>query len=142
MQAAADERYVLRNARHLAADYVLRSVREGDVVVDATMGNGADTLFLAKLVGDTGRVYAFDVQKEALENTRARLEEAGVGERAVLLLAGHETMREHVKEAPQAVMFNLGWLPGAAHAVTTYTHTTLEAVNAAIEMVDAWACLN
>ena len=67
---AHEERYVLRNARHLAADYMMRTIREGDTVVDATMGNGKDTLFLAELVGPKGRVHAFDVQPEAVERTR------------------------------------------------------------------------
>lgn len=129
------ERYTLRNARHLAADYIRRTVREGDTVVDATMGNGGDTLFLAEIVGETGRVYGFDVQKEAVERTRARLESAGVQERATLLLAGHETMSEHVHDAPVAVMFNLGWLPGSEHIVTTRTETTLKAVGAAVDMI-------
>lgn len=135
MAAEAEARYTLRNARCLAADYLSRCVREGDTVVDATMGNGGDTLFLCGLVGETGRVIAFDVQEAAVSRTRERLAQAGVLERAQLLLAGHETMREHVQEPVQAVMFNLGWLPGAAHAVTTRVETTLAAVYAAVELL-------
>lgn len=105
-----EERFVLRNARHLAADYMKAILRHGDVAVDATMGNGKDTQFLCELAGEEGHVYAFDVQKEAVERTAARLKEAGYENRATLLLAGHETMKEHVKSAPRVVMFNLGWL--------------------------------
>ena len=130
-----EERFVLRNARHLAADYMTRAVREGDVVVDATMGNGKDTLFLCGLVGKSGHVYAFDVQAEAVARTRERIAEAGCAARTTLLLAGHETMAEHVAGPVQAVMFNLGWLPGAEHAVTTRTETTLTAVRAAAELI-------
>ena len=129
------ERYTLRNARHLAADYMIRTIREGDTVVDATMGNGKDTLFLCELVGKSGHVYAFDVQAEAVERTRERVEEAGFSGRTTLLLAGHETMKEHVPAGVQAVMFNLGWLPGAEHIVTTQTQTTLKAVSAALELI-------
>ena len=129
------ERYVLRNARHLAADYMIRTIREGDTVVDATMGNGKDTLFLCDLVGETGHVYAFDVQAEAVERTRERVREAGFEDRTTLLLAGHETMAEHIKAPVQAVMFNLGWLPGAQHIVTTKTDTTIKAVHAALELI-------
>ena len=135
MNERMDERYVLRNARHLAADYMMRTIREGDTVVDATMGNGKDTLFLCGLVGETGHVYAFDVQAEAVERTRERVQEAGYETRTTLLLAGHETMAEHVKEPVQAVMFNLGWLPGAEHIVTTRTETTLRAVSAALNLI-------
>lgn len=130
-----DERFVLRNARILAADYMTRAVREGDVVVDATMGNGKDTLFLCGLVGEEGHVYAFDVQAEAVARTRERVAEAGYASRTTLLLAGHETMAEHVSGPVQAVMFNLGWLPGAEHIVTTRTETTLTAVRAAAELI-------
>ena len=132
---AVCERFVLRNARHLAADYMIRTIREGDTVVDATMGNGKDTLFLCELVGQSGHVYAFDVQAEAVERTRARVKEAGFESRTTLLLAGHETMTENIKEPVRAVMFNLGWLPGAEHVVTTQTETTLKAVNAALELI-------
>ena len=129
------ERYTLRNARHLAADYMMRTIKEGDTVVDATMGNGKDTLFLCDLVGESGHVYAFDVQAEAVERTRERVEEAGYTARTTLLLAGHETMKEHVPASVQAIMFNLGWLPGAQHVVTTQTETTLKAVSAALDLI-------
>ena len=94
-----EERFVLRNARHLAAGYMNAILRHGDVAVDATMGNGKDTQFLCELVGEEGHVYAFDVQKEAVERTAARLKEAGYENRATLLLAGHETMKERSKRA-------------------------------------------
>ena len=129
------ERFVLRNARHLAADYMVRTIRPGDTVVDATMGNGKDTLFLAELVGETGHVYAFDVQAEAVARTQERVCEAGYDARTTLLLAGHETMAEHVPQGVRAIMFNLGWLPGAAHIVTTKTNTTLAAVEAAVNLL-------
>lgn len=129
------ERFVLRNARHLAADYMRRTICPGDTVVDATMGNGKDTLFLAELVGESGHVYAFDVQEEAVARTRERVQEAGFLERVTLLLAGHETMAQHVPHGARAIMFNLGWLPGAAHAVTTKMDTTLTAVDAAVRLI-------
>ena len=134
-QQPQEEPFTLRNARHLAADYMRRAIREGDAVIDATMGNGKDTLFLCELVGNSGHVYAFDVQEEAVARTRERVAEAGFANRTTLLLAGHETMVEHVKEPVQAVMFNLGWLPGAEHIVTTQTETTLKAVRAALELI-------
>lgn len=130
-----EARFMLSNARRLAADYVRRTVLPGDTVVDATMGNGHDTLFLCGLVGENGRVYAFDVQPEALASTGARLEQAHMRGRATLLQAGHETMERHVEGQPSAVMFNLGWLPGAAHGVTTKVETTLAAAQAALRLI-------
>ena len=124
-----------RSARFWAAELVGAALCPGARAVDATMGNGGDTLWLCERVGEDGRVYAFDVQPEAVARTRARLDEAGLGERAALFCAGHERMAELVPEPVDAVMFNLGWLPGAAHAVTTRTETTLAAAEAALTLL-------
>lgn len=124
-----------RSARFWARELIEDAVLEGAQVIDATMGNGHDTLWLCELVGESGRVYAFDVQPEAVERTRQRLIDAGVADRARLFCAGHERMGEFVNEGVDAVVFNLGWLPGAEHGVTTRTDTTLRAVNAALELL-------
>lgn len=73
--------------------------------------------------------------RKRLTGTAARLEEAGMRNRATLILAGHETMRNHVLVSPRVVMFNLGWLPGAEHVVTTKTETTMQAAEAALDLV-------
>ena len=125
-----------RSARFWAAELIERALYPGAVAVDATLGNGHDALWLCGLVGENGRVYGFDVQAEAVERSRARLEEAGVEDRATLILDGHQNMISYVApESADAVMFNLGWLPGAAHGVTTRTETTLHAVNAALTVL-------
>ena len=124
-----------RSARFWAAELIEPALYDGARAVDATMGNGQDTLWLCRRVGEAGRVYAFDVQPEAVARTRQRLEDAGVAQRAELNCLGHERMAEVVPGPVDAVMFNLGWLPGAAHAVTTRTETTLLAVNAALGLL-------
>ena len=108
---------------------------DGARAIDATMGNGHDTQWLCELAGENGRVYAFDVQEEAVERTHERLRSAGLEERAVLFCAGHERMEKYVPEHVDAIVFNLGWLPGAEHGVTTQTNTTLQAVAAALELL-------
>jgi len=125
--------FVLRSARYVATDYLRQVVEKGDTVVDATMGNGHDTRWLCELAGENGCVYAFDVQAEAVARTEAALRDAGLISRARLFCAGHERMREFVTEPVDAIVFNLGWLPGAEHGVTTLTQTTLQAVNAGLE---------
>ena len=127
--------FELRSARFLAADILLRTVEAGDAVVDATMGNGHDTLFLCSLVGETGRVYAFDIQPDAVEATLTRLAEAGMADRAELFCTGHEHMAEKVPGPIRAAVFNLGWLPGGDHGITTRTETTLRAVSQALELL-------
>lgn len=123
-----------RSARFWAAELIKGALFAGACAVDATLGNGHDALWLCRLVGEEGRVYGFDVQTEAVERSRARLMDAGVEERATLILDGHQNMASYVPaESADVVMFNLGWLPGAAHGVTTQTDTTLQAVNAALD---------
>lgn len=125
----------LGGAREWARAFIENNVKEGAKVIDATMGNGYDTLWLARLVGETGKVYAFDVQKEALENTRKRLEEENVLSRAVLYLKGHENIGLTVRSMVDAVVFNLGWLPGFEKSVRTKCETTLSAVSQALSML-------
>lgn len=119
-----------------AHEVVRAAVRAGDTVVDATIGNGHDTLFLARLVGPSGRVFGFDVQEEALTNTKRRLEESDeeLGE-VTLVQTGHETMSAHVSVEVSAVMFNLGYLPGGDHQVTTQRESTRQALNSAWELL-------
>ena len=115
--------------------FVLQHLKEGEVAVDFTMGNGNDTLFLSNAVGKEGRVYAFDIQEAALESTRARLVSENAPENYTLICASHHRVKEFVKEPIKAGMFNLGYLPGAAHSVTTLRETTMAAVQAAIELL-------
>lgn len=112
----------------------------GDAVLDATCGNGHDTLFLVRLVGPAGHVYAMDVQAAAVEETHKRLIEAGIPETGFTLIhAGHETMAENLPAAHcgklAGIMFNLGYLPGSDKSVITRTETTLLAVAVALEML-------
>ena len=125
----------LRNARYLARDFLDGLIQPGDAVVDATMGNGHDTLYLAQKVGESGRVWAFDVQQAALDATRRRLEDNGCADRVRLILDSHANMAAYVDEPPSAILFNLGWLPTGDHSVTTRVDSTLSAVSAAMELV-------
>ena len=116
--------------------FILEHLGEGDVAVDFTMGNGNDTLFLSKTVGERGRVYAFDIQEEALTSTEAHLRECGAPENYTLICASHHRVKEFVKEPIKAGMFNLGYLPRSGKkSVTTMRETTMPAVEAAIELL-------
>jgi tRNA A58 N-methylase Trm61 len=110
-------------------------VSGGDTVIDATVGNGYDTLFLAELVGDNGLVYGFDIQKEAVQFTRERLKASGMDKRVRLVCDGHERMDRYITGMVKAAVFNLGYLPGGCHRITTLTDTTLTAVNKSLEML-------
>ncbi|MFK7909035.1 MAG: class I SAM-dependent methyltransferase [Akkermansiaceae bacterium] len=125
-----------------AHSIVSRLVREGDSVVDATIGNGHDTLFLANCVGLNGRVIGFDVQEEALRATQQRLFDAGISEHAFELHAvSHERMKTYLTDEIAAVMFNLGYLPGSDKVTITQAETTLQALDAALRSLRAGGVL-
>lgn len=126
---------ILKQALSQSHEYAERVVEKGDVVVDATMGNGHDTVFLARLTGSTGKVYAFDIQQEALANTQKRLEQEGLLERCVLIRDGHENMKKYISQPVKLVIFNLGYRPGGDHTVCTRGETTLEAIRSAFELL-------
>ena len=124
------------------AHWMLKDIiKTNDVVVDATMGNGYDTQFLAELGAN---VYAFDVQEEALNSTEKRLDDAGIKNQIFeknlsnlltepsvnLVLSGHEKLSEYVKEPIKAAIFNLGYLPKTDKSVVTKADTTLTALDA------------
>ncbi|WP_325176651.1 class I SAM-dependent methyltransferase [Paenibacillus alkalitolerans] len=117
-------------------------MRPGDIAVDATVGNGHDTLFLCRLVGPGGHVYGTDIQAEAVTSARARLCEEGVAAGTFTLWqADHSRLAELLPGETQrrvaAVMFNLGYLPGGDHATITTAGTTIRALEAAVEALRA-----
>ena len=116
-------------------NFVLAHLKEGDVCADFTMGNGYDTLFLSRTVGENGKVYAFDIQPAAAENTRRRLVEANAPLNYTLINDSHHRLKEYIKEPIKAGMFNLGWLPGGDKSVTTLRETTLAALRDAISIL-------
>mgnify|MGYP001364845713 CR=1 FL=1 len=118
---------------------IKQSIQPGDIVIDATVGNGHDTCFLAECVGPAGKVYGFDIQSLALNRAAARLEQQNLSERVQLFLDGHEKMRQHIPVehhgAIRAVMFNLGYLPGSDKSVTTQADTTIAALEEALRIL-------
>lgn len=113
---------VLSYSKLICKEYI----KEGDFVVDATMGKGADTIFLSELVGETGKVYAFDIQQEAYNITKNKLAEKNLINRCTLILDGHENIDKYIFDNNiKAVIYNLGYLPGANHNITTKKENTL-----------------
>ncbi len=103
------------------------------LAIDATCGNGHDTLFLLQC--GFAPVIGFDVQRQAIENTQRRCAEAGFAELR-LLHTGHQNMHQELNElglnqAPQCVVFNLGYLPSADKQITTQADYSVKAVQQA-----------
>lgn len=117
----------------LAHEILRPIILPGDRVIDATAGNGHDTVFLAECVGPKGKVLAFDVQLEALDSARSRVAGAGWVE---FFHTSHGTMGEHAAAGTVAVvMFNLGYLPGQDHAITTESNETVAALAVAARLL-------
>jgi len=110
------------------------------IAIDATAGNGFDTLFLASHLSK-GHLYAFDIQQQAIDQTQKRLNKAGLAERVTLICDGHEVMRKRIPEVTHGkvdiILFNLGYLPRTDKSIITQQSTTLQALNSAIGLLSA-----
>jgi SAM-dependent methyltransferase len=112
-------------------------VKPGDLVVDATCGNGKDTLVLARLIGETGTLIGLDIQEAALTQTRTLLEKELPRkqlDRISLLLQSHETFPS-LAEKPKLIVYNLGYLPGGDKKITTEAETTLKSLKESLLLV-------
>jgi tRNA A58 N-methylase Trm61 len=129
---------ILSFAHHLAE----QRIKPGDTVIDATLGNGNDTLFLAKLVGPAGTVHGFDVQREAIERTTERMERELPQQNRPAIIYHHRSHAELLQAIPESaygqvstVMFNLGYLPKADHSIITLPESTLPALDASTTLI-------
>jgi len=111
-------------------------LHDADRAVDATMGNGYDTVFLAKQVGQHGKVYAFDVQQAALTATQTRLDDEGLSDQVKLIHDSHQHLAKHLSEdgvkSVRCIIFNLGYLPGSDKTILTTPASTIAALNTAV----------
>jgi len=116
-----------------------KAVSTGDYAVDATAGNGHDTLFLTKLVGEEGHVFSFDIQEQAINETKKRLQANDTDHLATLFLNSHDQLKEllpaecHGKVT--GAVFNLGYLPGGDKQVVTMSHSTIAAIEQLLDIM-------
>ncbi len=101
--------------------------------IDATCGNGFDTLFLAELVNEN--VYAFDIQDIAIKNTQEILQGKNLDHKVKLIKSGHENLTNYIKKPIDIIMFNLGYLPQADKTITTITNTSITAIEYALSLL-------
>lgn len=109
-----------------------QAVSPGDCVVDGTAGNGHDTFFLAGLTGESGKVFAFDIQAEAIKATAERVKEF---QHVELVHNSHAKIKEYVTEPISAAVFNLGYLPKGDHSIITKAQSTLAALEQCLELL-------
>lgn len=150
---------LIQSTTQLAMHIVSPYIRTGCTVIDATCGNGNDTLSLAKALfkdnakanadmdgavvdmAEAGsRLYAFDIQQQAVDETRSLLEGEGFAERLAdgsirLICDSHENMDQHLDHA-DVIVFNLGYLPGGDKQLTTVAESTMTAVRDALLLLE------
>lgn len=123
------------NAVEFSHYLLKKTVKKGDFVLDATAGNGHDSRFLAELVGTKGKLYAFDIQQDAINNTLELLKKDSLNKQAELINSDHAELDNYVNEDLAAVIFNLGYLPGGNKKIITKSESTIKALNKALKLL-------
>ena len=90
---------------------------------------------MAKLVGTTGKVYGFDIQKIAIEKTKELLNENNFAENVVLINDSHEKVDKYILEALDAAIYNLGYLPKGDKSITTKAKSTVISILKTLELL-------
>jgi 16S rRNA C1402 N4-methylase RsmH len=122
---------------HLAHRYWEEILKEGGTAIDATVGNGHDTLILARLLRGKGEVIGYDIQEKALEKARILLGEHL--DHVTLHLASHE---DFGSLRAKLIVYNLGYLPGGDKSLTTQTGTTLKSLQNALNVLEPGGALS
>ena len=129
----------LPKATEMSHQLVAKRIRKRQVVIDATAGNGHDSAFLAEKIGPDGKLFSIDVQTEAIESTRKRLEEADLLKQATIVLDSHDNLAEIIPKTHhgkvRAIMFNLGYLPGSDKSVKTRWETSIAAIRSGLDIL-------
>jgi len=122
------------NTLGMVHEFLRRSVQPGAFCIDATAGRGRDTALLCRLVGESGRVLSFDIQQDAVDQTRALLAQEGL--RAEVHLDSHANMERYAKpESVDCVVFNFGRLPGGDPNIVTLAESSLQAIDAGLRLL-------
>lgn len=110
-------------------------LKDGDVALDATAGNGNDTLHLAKCVGENGLVWAFDIQQQAVNITLEKLVKSQLDTRVKIILDNHDKISQYIENKIDAAIFNLGYLPCGDKKCTTLAHSSLSALKQSLNLL-------
>ncbi len=125
---------LLNNACSISKVLINGIVKPGDIVVDATLGAGHDSLFLSELIGSTGKIYAFDLQEQAINSAKQTLENANCA--IEYINDSHANIVKHLKDPIKLAIFNLGYLPGSNKAITTTAESTVAAVDSLLNLLE------
>ncbi|MBQ8526174.1 MAG: methyltransferase domain-containing protein [Clostridia bacterium] len=123
---------IFNNPSDICEFYINEVIKQGDTVVDATVGNGNDTLKLSNAVGENGLVYGFDIQEQAIEAAKKQNYKYS---NVIFLNHSHADMDKYIIGEVSAVIFNLGYLPGGDHNISTKYETTVSALEKAMKLL-------
>jgi len=124
------------NTLFLAHKFVSEHVKPGNFCIDATAGKGRDTVFLCDLVKENGKILAFDIQPQAIEQTNALIAAKGYQNIATAILDSHANMEQYAEpESVDCIMFNFGWLPGGDHTIFTRPDSSIPAIEAGLRLL-------
>ncbi len=130
----------LINSTKIAHLLLENKIKNSRVVVDATMGNGYDTLFLCQNVLPKGIVYAFDIQETAVNHTLKLLKDHGYSselESEILCIKdSHENFDKYILESVDVFMYNLGYLPGGDKSIVTLSRSTIKSLQSAFSLLN------
>lgn len=126
---------VLNNTVSIAKTYIEKHIKSGQVVLDATIGNGNDTVLMADIVGNNGKVYGFDIQELAIENTKKILIENNLMDRVTLIKDNHANIDNHIHCKLDFIIYNLGYLPNGDKSIITKADSTIESIKKSLRLL-------
>lgn len=123
------------NTIKFTRDIVSRNLRSGDVAIDCTVGNGYDTILLAKSVGENGKVYGFDIQDMAIDTTLKRLKEENLNHIVTLIKDNHDSVDKYIDEKVKLIIYNLGYLPKGDKNIKTEKSSTIKSIKTSLNLL-------
>lgn len=130
----------LGNCHHYVELLLNDYLKEGMICIDATCGNGHDTIKLAKVVGANGHVYGFDIQSTAIDHTSDLINQHKLSN-VTLFLDSHDLFEKHISESVDLILYNLGYLPGGDKSITTSKDSTILSIQSGIELLNSGGLL-
>lgn len=134
----------LNNVLELINIRINEVVKSDSIVLDATLGNGNDTYKLLNILDSNGKLYGFDIQKEALNNTRQKIEKIKnlASKDYRLILDSHENLDRYINYKLDYVIYNLGYLPGGDKSITTLAESTIKSVKKSMDLLNNNGLIN
>lgn len=123
---------MIQNVVPFVHKIINETVSKNDICIDATCGNGHDTLFLSKI---SKFVYGFDIQERAIKNTTKLLNENNQNN-FQLIQESHENISKYITDKIKIITFNLGYLPGSDKSILTTEKSTVKAIEESLKVLD------